>query len=77
MYDFSPSYVGLKTVTLYHKQSISPGSANNYNPFMFAWFIGSGCASSVYLDSTRARLTPGLSTFRTFIYLVNLGISQC
>jgi hypothetical protein len=52
-------------------------SANNYNPFMFAWFIDSGCASSVYLNSTRARLTPGLSTFRNFIYFVNLGISQC
>ena len=51
--------------------------SNNYNPFMFAWFIDSGCASSVYLNSTQARLTPGLSTFRNFIYFVNLGISQC
>ena len=43
---------------------------------MFAWFIDSKEAFSVYLDSAQARLTPGLNIFITIIYIINLGISQ-
>lgn len=43
---------------------------------MFAWFIDSKEAFSVYLDSARAGRKPGLNTFMIIVCIVNLGISQ-